>query len=180
MRHAPWLIAGLALHLFTGCGDVVVEQPPQGGGDSPETPAQGCPEQAPGEGTPCAGTGLRCAYPDDTWCPSFLAVCSGDGTWEVEVPPDDVCSTPTLYPCHSFLTERECVAQVGHCRWRVPGCADSSPFEALPQAGCFAQLPCYGPQYCYPDQTCVTRIVAPCVGAECSACGASASVCLAL
>ncbi|AKT39327.1 hypothetical protein [Chondromyces crocatus] len=105
---APFIVtvaatSALALPLLAGCSSSVKsdECPPGAECNPPEVEV--CPEEVPNDGAPCSYEALHCEYPPGDWCPTAVATCTDEGTWDVEDRGRVVCNPPEIRLCPDEL-----------------------------------------------------------------------------
>ncbi|EYF00378.1 hypothetical protein [Chondromyces apiculatus] len=136
-----------------------------------------CPAEMPMQGTPCsAPEGIECTYMTPTGCGDMesYATCH-EGAWVVSL---TTCNPPSPDYCLG-LSEQDCSVNADICRWLEPGCAEpGGPQPALEQAGCHPLGECMEAYGCFDDTICAERVINPCAGMACDACGQVQMLCV--
>jgi hypothetical protein len=89
------------------------------------------------------------------------------------------CAPDPNLPCSQYSDATLCGANAV-CRWLEPGCASAGGTPALAAAGCYEQaaVGCTTSNDCSDSRTCIQRVINPCAGLACLACGSTVGICL--
>ncbi|AKT39326.1 hypothetical protein [Chondromyces crocatus] len=118
---APFIVtvaatSALSLPLLAGCSSSDVDRSGLVG-NPPEVEV--CPEEVPDDGAPCSDVGVGCDYPAGISCPTFVATCTDEQTWNVEDRTGVTCNPPEVDVCPEAVPEAgaPCSGQTLSCNY---------------------------------------------------------------